>query len=208
MGMFDNYENIPSDYVPNNMYPHIIPETLSIETDNVELETNLAGKQNYVWDFGNSFVLKFDTKVNISVEDDAIIFDEIGEYPTDETEGVIGQKAYNTRDIKAWQLTSITVEDNDNEDIYHYIWSELDDFVYTEGGKDITLSMDLSDKTVNIVFLNWRNEEFYTEEIVPVDNLLIFDMTADKSLTFIKGIYYLHIMIDNNLYYEITCRVN
>ena len=207
MGMFDNYNNIPSDYIPNNMYPRIIPETLSIETDNVELETNIVGKQNYVWDFGNSFVLKFDTRINISVEDDAIIFDEIGEYPTDETEGVIGQKAYNTRYIKAWQLISTVVEDVEGEYIYHYIWSELDDFVYTEGDKDITLSMDLTDKTVDIIFVDWSNNEFYSETLIPENNVLTFNMTPDLSKQFIKGIYYLHIKIDNNLYYEITCRV-
>ena len=205
MGMFDNYDNVPSDYIPDNMNPPITPQTLEIETDHVIVETNLVNKQNYMWNFGATFTLKFDTKIDISVEDDAIIYNNVGEYPTDATVGVIGQKAYNTKDIISWRLDSIT--DNGDE-TFTYHWTQLDDFIYTTGNQNITLSMDLTDKQIDIVFLDWFNNEFYRSPLTIDNNILVFNMTDDISKLFIKGIYYLHIMIDNNLYYTIPCRVN
>lgn len=204
MGMFDTYDNVPIDYVPDNMNPPVLPQTFTIETDHIIIETSLGKKQNYMWEYGATFSLDFDTKINISVEDNAIIYNEAGEYPTDITVGVVGQKAYNTKDIISWQLDSIT--DNGDE-TFTYNWNRLADFTYTTGNQDITLVMDLTDKTVDIVFLDWFNNEFYTETLIPNNNILTFNMTEDLSKKFIKGIYYLHIVLDNNLYYQTTCRV-
>ena len=77
------------------------------------------------------------------------------------------------------------------------------------GTQEITLIPDFTDKVIKIIFYNWFNNLFYEEEaVLNEDNTILFEMTADKSKQFIKGIYYLHIKVDDNLYFSMECRVN
>ena len=107
MGMFDNYDNMSNGYIPDNMHDPVEYTTLEIKTDPLVTETNLSGRENYAWNFGEVFNIEFDTKRTILVEENALVYNISGECPDERTIGVVGQKAYNTVDIKSWVLVAI-----------------------------------------------------------------------------------------------------
>lgn len=202
MGMFDNYENIPSDYTPNNMFPvgHTIYR--EIDTNNLKIETSLIGNKNYKWNYGETFNIDYTVNTDITIMNDDIIFRNKGEEPTQSLIGELNQRIYNVVDIKEWICKEI-IDDN----IYN--WELQKTFIVpANGDKSETLTPDYSDKIITINFYDYRRELFYTEELVNNDNIFTFEMTSEKSKDFIKGVYYLEIKADDTILYKIVCRVN
>ena len=98
------------------------------------------------------FIIPIQEKVK--VEDNAIVYTVTEETPTENTQGEIGQMAYNTVDLLCWKCRGLF------DDIY--IWDKQDQFTYPENGtKEVTLIVhkDISGNKVKVNIYNFRMEK-------------------------------------------------
>lgn len=157
----------------------------------------LGELQGYFWHQGDTINLSFNIDGEVRVENDAIIYTAIGDAPSTDTVGRIGQKAYNVIDQKSWECTAI---DGDS-----YTWTQDSEFTYPEDGARsvyVTASEYLKGKQAKVTLYNFRYEKEYAWilDASPIININIDKELSDK---FIKGTYYLTLQIfdDNSLLY-------
>ncbi len=188
MGMFDNYENIADNYIPSNIKPprpicenKLEPCTPKKPYEEYNAKNELIG---YWWYYGDTINLDFHITGNIVVEDDALIYTAINDGPTNQTKGILNQKAYNITDFKSWTLTSITSDD--------YIWTLDETFNNPEEGlRNIYISAEdfIKDKQITFTLYNFRWEEIDTKLYDgSTDINYIIDDELSKKL--VKGVYY------------------
>lgn len=190
MGMFLNYQNIADNYKPNNLmcsfpvgksYTKLDPVEASKPFEEYNARGELVG---YFWHYGETVHLEFNIDGEITVESDAIIYAASCDYPTIETEGYIGQKAYNIVDFISWTCVGI-VEGN-------YIWKEDCEFTYDPTSSSsiyVSAREYLADKRVEFTLYNFRQEPIYKKTYGGTTNIVV---TIDKELSnkLHKGIYY------------------
>ena len=153
----------------------------------------LGQLQGYYWHYGDTVNLSFNIDGEVRVENDAIIYTAIGDAPTTETVGRIGQKAYNVIDEKSWECTAIVDES--------YTWTQDSVFTYpTDGAKSVyvTAAEYLKGKKVSVTLYNFRYEKEYTWFL---DASPIININIDKELSekFIRGTYCLTLQVFDNL---------
>ena len=92
MGMFDNYENVPDNYIPCNRKPDIRP---CIPTKPLEIYNAKNEFIGYGWDYGDSIILEFITTGEVTFDT------EKGDYYEDAAAYLEGKtfnfKIYNFR---------------------------------------------------------------------------------------------------------------
>lgn len=150
MGMFDNYDNLPLNYIPDNIsqYPVNRYEILDTSTPTklYSIKNNFIG---YSWNYGDIFMFPVNVNKVIKVNADSIIYTEKGLEPDNETIGYAGQQAYNTVDNKSW-----TCIGNPSG---LYVWVLDDEIIYPlNGTKEIEFQEDVTDKELIVEFYDFR----------------------------------------------------
>ena len=111
--MFDSYDNLPEGYIPNNMFP--IPPVIALTADNNNLITkrNCRGQvYGYEWSYGDTVSIPISLNLKIYVYPNDLICKEQGQEPSSSYDvAKIGDRFYNTIDMKSWRLDSI-IPDN------------------------------------------------------------------------------------------------
>ena len=193
MSIISNYENLNSEYHPNNMcrrqmlsreeYQHSLPYRV------YDISGDFGG---YSWNYGDSLSMTFNVNPIIMVENDALIYTEAGEAPDENTEGQLGQFAYNVYDFKCWICTTFDQITN--------TWELQDEFTYPRNiaGKPVMLYVykDINQFSGKVIFYNFRWEEVCTFDVVGNDTVTI-EITPEISNKLVKGIYYGAIQLDN-----------
>ena len=183
MSMFDNYDKLSPNYIPNNSSSETNNEYLSIEQTLPRVVYNI--KNNPIglsWTYGERFELKFSAAKTIKVAENSLIYDISGAGPTNTTKGISSQQAYNTVDCKSWTCAGISGG--------FYIWVEDAEVEYLASGtKEITLIPDMQGKILELEIFNFRWDTIYnckTEGKVEI--ALPVDDTIDNVLK--PGTYY------------------
>lgn len=163
MSMFENYDNQPDDYIPNNLFRFIdkCPKIIDLNLPNKEFNVKNEFIA-YTWKYGDTFNFVFSNTKDIYVERDSIILEEEGAEPTDASR--VCQKAYNIVDLRSWTCTSHT-KDGD-------LWEEDAVFTYTtcKHGKKVSVKLfDMPNKTITWSIQNYRHDEIYSKEVVTND---------------------------------------
>lgn len=182
MSMFDNYDNLSPDYIPDNTSPK--PSDRYSTTDVVprpayNIKGNFIG---YEWNYGDTFELKLTIAETIHVATNSIIYHLTTQCPSTSTVGRPGQQAYNVADVKSW--TCVGHSDG------LYIWVEDDVVTYLEeGDTELTLLPDMKGRTLQLDVYNFRWELFHSFSSVGTPELvcLMDNVTSEK---FKPGVYY------------------
>lgn len=191
--MFDSYSNLSDIYVPDNTTNR--QNTFIVFNDSaVKKEYNVKGDFiGYSWNYGDTVSLNISMSKKVMVEEDAIIYEESGEYPDSSTIGIKGQRAYNIKDIKSWTCETL------DQTVYN--WVEDIVFKYPEfGTKEITLSTFDNDNLRKVLFeiKNFRKEIVYSSEMLFTDTLNI-DITKEVAELLLKGTYgFYFTLLDEN----------
>ena len=192
MGMFSNYHNIADNYIPNNLvcsfpvgksYTKLDPIQASKPYEEYNAKGELIG---YYWHYGETLNLEFNIDGEITVEDDAIIFYNIGQCPTEQTVGKLNQRAYNTATHRSWTCTYVSEADN------KYGWTEDAEFTYSEDSPKqvyVDATTFLKDKNVEVVLYNFRMERIHAKTFKGTTKI-IFEIDTQLSQELVKGIYY------------------
>lgn len=183
MSMFSSYENLPSNYIPNNSSPKEEKQTLRVEKTLPRVAKNVYGTPiGLSWNYGDRFDLKLSLKQKIKVNKDSIIYNKTGETPSTSTCGVAGKQAYNTRDCKSWTCVGF------NDGLF--LWIEDDNIIYSsDGTKEIELNPDFSNKNLICEIYNFRWELIANYSATGANDISIpVDDDIDKILK--PGVYY------------------
>ena len=186
MGMFDKYENIIPDYIPDNTSPTLDDYTFtSIDSDLPRPLINWRGnKIGYTWNNGELFDFNLTVDDMIAIRRDSLVFDKSGEGPDAYTIGEHdGQQAYNTVDAKSWTFIGKSGD--------LYVWVEDEELLYpVDGEKSIIIHTDMNNKYVqlNIYDFRWQLVHSIKNEIGNPHITLKVDEDISKKL--IPGVYY------------------
>lgn len=188
MNMFENYDNLSENYIPNNSYSEDINKEIKIDLSQPIKFYNIKNEFiGYSICQGETCNLPVNIIKEISVPCSSIIFNESGEGPDEKLEGVKFQKAYNTSDFISWTCKG-KLDDN-------YIWEKDECLIYPEkGDKKITLSPKLENFMLEINIQNFRYESI---ETLTFENTLInnFNISEELSSSLLEGIYYISIKL-------------
>ena len=180
MSMFDNYDFLPSNYIPNNLTTSppleykVIDDYIPKKIYN--LKNDFIG---YSWNYGYIFDFKLSVNDIIKVKDDSIIFTTAEEEPTDSLVGYKGQQCYNTVKNKSWTCSGHI------QGIY--VWVEDKYVTYdAHGTKEIEMVTDVSDSTITFEMYDkkWKliysiTAEEVNEIICPISKDLYDKMKPD-----------------------------
>lgn len=206
MSMFDSYDYIDPEYIPNNTKPTIYYNMVPFYKSIPYPEFNIKGELvDYKWTRGDTLTLQFSTNKEIFIEDDALVYTLENEGPTESTKGIIGQRAYNTTDLFSWTCTEVIYANT-----VLYTWEKDYVLMYPENGtRRITLTPDLSLKELQVKFFNFRGEEVLTRNIGHSPATLNIDEELSNSL--LPGLYtcclYLLSVDDKRKYSEMKIRI-
>lgn len=186
--MFDNYNEIDPQYVPNNenkcCRQSILYQNKPYEEYNAQHE--LVG---YWWNYGDTVNLQIDFSGEITVEDNAIIYAVAGEGPTIKTAGVVGQKAYNVINLVSWTCIVSAIDT--------FIWVEDEKFDYSLLNSVpvyFELSQFMKDKTIRVSIYDFRFKEIYNE-VFDGTTLLAVPISSELSNTMVRGTYYMNVVV-------------
>ena len=190
MQMFDNFENKPSNYIPNNMFLPIPEKWIEVNTDTVHKKMKCGKVIGYWWNWGDSISLTIKNQITIHLPFGAITGD-VDPEPT--TEGYfLGQKYYNLVDLTSWTLTYISEEDG----IMVYSWEKDNRLTYpTIGVEDLDVEIPLKEgQQIVVQLFNFRKEKI--KDTIFYEQSNVWELTPDESLLLVPGIYYLNIHLD------------
>ena len=192
MSMFTDYDNQPDNYVPNNIRDVLCPPRLFL-TDGLPIEEqNVLGKFiGYTWHYGDTFDFIIPIQEKVKVEDNAIVYTVTEETPTENTQGEIGQMAYNTVDLLCWKCRGLFGS--------IYIWDKQDQFTYPENGtKEVTLIVhkDISGNKVKVNIYNFRMEKVMDKWFEGEDSITL-SLSEEDYETLVPDIYTFEIVIYN-----------
>ena len=79
--MFDNYDKLNPDYIPNNTTTYLDTEYLTIDSEvprpMYDIKNNFIG---YTWDEGESFDFKMSVDDMITIRRNSLIYEKAGEH--------------------------------------------------------------------------------------------------------------------------------
>ena len=190
MGMFDTYDRLNPNYIPNNTtnYKDLYYSTIASEMPKqlYDAENNFIG---YSWDKNEIFDFKISVDDMITVRENAIIFNKPGECPDTYTVATVsGQQAYNVVDCKSWTFSGKT------ENLY--IWVEDEELTYPiNGDKSIMINTDMTDAYIQLDIYNFRWENIYTQNGEIGQSDIVLKINEEISDILKAGIYYLTLKI-------------
>ena len=213
MQLFDNFDNIPQNYIPNNMFPRIPEIMVALDNDTVKPLFRDGRQVGYKWNWGDAIKLPIKNEIHIKVPNGSLTTNTHDEVPTTETVGdFIGQKFYNFKDFRSWTLREILKEEIQpyyegeeqeisdevsDEVVYTYVWEEDPMFTYSKNiGQDYTLPLPWNEHDQIVVQLfNFRKE--CIREDIYYEPDIVWELTPDESLKIVAGIYFLNVHIEN-----------
>lgn len=177
MDMFKNYEN--NSYTAYNLTePKISTMTQRYICSPVIGYDKYKNIKCFVWDPNDEFNLNLSLGFKISVFEDSIIYEGIGQHPNSFVAGYIGQRAYNIAEGKSW-LCKGTLSDTTSADE----WIPIEDTQEENLPEWIPLSTKLKRvkniMTNEVVTINNSLENTYVWE---QDNLLTFPKDGTKEI--------------------------
>lgn len=183
MGMFDNYDKLNPDYIPDNTSPEQSHDYVTFKNELPRVSYNIKGNPiGLSWCYGDEFELKFTAKQKIKVAENSITYTTADEAPGYDTEGVASQQAYNTVDCKSWTCVGVSSG--------HYIWIEDDDVIYSlQGTKEIEMIPDMEGKTLVVDIYNFRWEPVHSISALSATDVSLY-LNKDLSEIFKPGTYY------------------
>lgn len=190
--MFDSYNNLSPDYVPNNSSPRKQDTTISYDTNLPYKEYNLKGTFiGYSWNYGDTFSLTFDARDKITINKDSIVYKNEGECPTETTQGLYsGHKAYNLCDSKSWTLQGVSNG--------YYIWKEDESLSYpVNGDLEVYINRDMTDKVLSVEIFNFRWEKIHTFTSMNAQKI-VCDFNSEISNSLLRGLYYCVVKVCSN----------
>ena len=158
MSMFEKYDRLNEDYIPNNTTVNTDINYIVHDDSLPRTSHNVYGNRiGLTWVHGEEFDLILSAKKELLVAEDSIVYEKSGEVPTQLTKGLLGQQAFNTVDCKSWTCVGISSD--------MYIWIE-DSYIITpsNGAKKIYMCPDMTNKTLLVTIYNHRWEELYSLE--------------------------------------------
>ena len=170
MSMFDSYDMLNPEYIPNNSLDKLTNEISSLDCELPRIAHNIKGTAvGLTWSHGEMFEHVFSVDKKIHVAEDSIVYEVHGLFPDEKTVGVEGQQAYNTVDCKSWTCVG--------EGGGFYIWIVDDSILFTSNGsKEIVIDYANTDVLVSAKVYNFRWElihsviaENSTEVVLSVD---------------------------------------
>lgn len=201
MGMFLNYHNIADNYTPNNLisafpvgksYTKLDPVKESKPYEEYNAKGELIG---YSWYYGETLNLEFNINGEIVVESDAIIYSAHNDFPSVDTKGHIGRRAYNIADLISWTCTQAFPEEG------LYVWEQDKEFEHDLAGATTCVYISASDylakKQLELQILNFRFEPILTKTFKGTTKL-IFNIDKELSSKLVKGIYYCSLTVVND----------
>lgn len=190
MGMFDRYDNLSSDYIPDNTTTYLDKEFLTIDSQiprpMYDINNNFIG---YSWDKGELFEFEVSVDDMITVRKNSLLFNNTGEAPDSYTVAeTIGQQAYNTVDAKSWTFVGKT------DNLYN--WIEDDELLYpVNGDKSIIIHTDMTNKYIELSIFNFRQELVYSQQGVLNESSLMLKVDEELSKILNSGIYNVEVKI-------------
>ena len=189
MGMFDTYDKLNPNYIPDNSTDKV-EQYKCIKNELPYKAYDIKGRfVGYKWNYNDRFVFPISVNNTICVDEDALIYINRGEGPDTYTIGTHeGQKAYNTIDSKSWTYCG------ESDSIY--LWVEDDFIIYpVKGEKEITLSTDMNERKIEVIIYNFRWNVVYKQvgDIGASTTYINIDNELNKVL--IPGLYYMVINI-------------
>lgn len=183
MGMFDTYDNLPDNYVPDNRLSDEYFSEGSNEAMKPEKVYNAKG--NFIglrWSKGDILDIEFPIQRPTYIEDDALVYSVTSECPDTSTVGYTGQKAYNLADRCSWTCSGVAQP--------YYIWvKDAELTLPTSGTKEVYFTEDFTNKTVSIDIYNFRWESVFHTDLDAAKNVqLSIDEGLSNQLS--EGIYY------------------
>ena len=184
MKMFDTYDNLNEDYIPDNST--VVDD--SVVTLDSTLPRKLYDVKNrfigYEWSTTDRFSFKLSVNDAITIDDDAILYNYTGGAPDYYTEGTrVGQQAYNLVDRKSWTFVGRTHNT--------FMWIEDAVFTYSaDGTNTVELRADMTERKTQLCIYNFRWElitEFISETGIPE---VIVHITDDVAKLLPTGAYY------------------
>lgn len=209
---FRSYEELPESYKPDNRIK-VIPQQLREYIDkppykDYDIKGNFIA---YWWNYGDTLSLPFTINKEHYVEEDAILYTNVsgasyvdplivpGEHPTTDTQGYVGQRAYNVMTGQSWTYTGILNGD--------FVWVE--DTVKKFPVKSsrtvlfIDNEWDVSDFNLKFEILDFRRQVLYTTETNGANNIQ-FPIDKELSQKLLKDTYICHFTLydDDEVYLE------
>lgn len=188
--MFDNYTNLNPTYVPNNKNMKL-PDNINLVTSSLKEQRNVKGEfVAWEWNYGDTCQIQFPINHTIKVESNALIYTQTGDAPTTETVGSLGQKAYNTVDMKCWVCNTL------DQSVYN--WIEKSPFEYPlDGGREITIITETNFENINIKLTVYNStfQTMYEGDVTGQDSITL-NIEGDLAVKLIKGVYYCYVLAE------------
>lgn len=185
MNMFEKYDYLSSDYIPNNSTS---VEATRQEIENVETKSIYNIKDEFIGyqiSEGETPVIETGLVCKILVEHDAIIYSDFNEMPTMDTYGYVGRKAYNVVNGKVFTCVERYQE---TPEFTSYIWQEEPTFTYpTNGTKEIEYKPYASFDYAEVVISDFRYDKIKTIEVATTQDKIILSATTSNLL--LQGVY-------------------
>lgn len=170
MSMFESYDKLGmsanTDGITLVNAPYHIMNMDTLPRSIYDIKDRFIG---YEWGSHDQFDFKINATDTINVNDKAILFSNYGEAPTTETEGYLGQQAYNTVEGKCWTCLGLI---NDL-----YIWAQEDKIYYPEDGTkkvDFTSFGKIDSIIVDFYNFRWELIKSFTNDekeiVCPIDD--------------------------------------
>ena len=195
--MFDNYDKLQQNYVPNNLnkaFP-VPPTCKKIEETRPNKPYDMYDEMGkfigYFWNYGDTVSLDFTITGEYTVEGNAIISTVSEQEPNTETVGYIGQYYINVVDNKVWKCTTI------NGNIY--TWTDVTGVENPVGSKSVYIDAEdyLKDKTLYFKLYNFRGEMVY-EETQEASTSCIINIGEELSKKLVRGNYTANLTLFDN----------
>ena len=185
MGMFDKYDNLPIDYVPNNTTSYLDVDFLTIDSDIPRPLYNFKEEFiGYTWDRGEIFDFVMSVEDVITVRQNSLIFDKYGDGPTTETVGDFkGQQAYNTVEGRSWTYVGIVDK--------MFAWVEDDGLTYpVNGDKSIKIHTDMKNKYIELTISDFRENVIHTQIGEMNNPTITLKVNKELEKTLVPGLYH------------------
>ncbi len=194
MSMFKNYGD--DSYPAYNLTPiRKIPEIQTNFKTPLYIKDKNHNINRFYWVEGEKFTLKLNLQHQVHVPQQSIIFYG-NEEPNAVTVGHIGQKCYNFSKYISWTCQNITTNG--------YIWVQDVEFTYLPyGGDVIDVAVPMTDKTLKIVFLNFRREVIYEYTCVN-NNSISITINNEDTPELRQGQYFIDVFVADSSSYFVT----
>lgn len=199
MSMFDSYDNLSPDYIPNNSVEKHTHTYAEIDTTLPRVVHNAKGtKVGVSWNHGEEFDLYLDATPTVKVLEDSLVYRESGAEPNESTKGYAGQQAYNTYDRKSWTCVG--------EGGGFYIWKEDRKLVAPDcGTKELVFRNESNDFLVSAKVYNFRWELIYQKDFNGA-NTIVLPVNKEFNDIVNPGTYYCTIVVTNEEESEIVSK--